>query len=288
MQHYLYTLIRYVPDLDRMEPVNVGVILQGAGRIDVRLSPHAAKRKDIDTQVFGRWRQFFLDEVRGGPAPLFQPEKTSPRFLTYLQQLCEGAVILSRPLVLEVGTATTFDSALGDLYDRLVAPPETTSPAAAHRSTGRFRQVAEARQFAKRGMKKHAHVVIDQKPLWMAYRQVANGRVIAIDKVEVDREIGKTANEIERLPHILDQLPAFLGTGLGRPTRHVLLADILQQPFTDQPDAEFAAMRDDLEAAVERVRKAGSQVLRTVLEAEKLADELDQVLPQVEAAATQE
>lgn len=288
MDHYRYTLIRYVPDLDRMEPINVGVILQGSGRIDVRLSPHAAKRKEIDTQVYRKWRQFFLEEVRGEQARLLQPEKTSPQFLTYLQQLCGGAVLLSRPLVLEVAQGRPFDSVLEDLYIRLVAPPETTSPAAAHRPTGRFRQIAEERQFLKRGMKRHTHVVVNDQPLWMAYRQVANGQIIAIDKVEVDREIGATANEIERLPHILELLPKFFGAGRKLPTRYFLLADVLQQPFTDQPEAEFAAMRDELETAVEQVKKAGGEVLRTVPETESLAAQLDQVLPLLEVGAAQE
>ena len=51
MQDFRYLLVRYVPDRERMEPINVGII-QGAGRIDFRLNPHAARRKEIETVTF--------------------------------------------------------------------------------------------------------------------------------------------------------------------------------------------------------------------------------------------
>ena len=95
-----YMLIRYVPDVERMEPINVGVILQGQGQLDVRLSPHAAKRKDVDTAAFRRWKDFFIEEVKGDPESLFQPEKTSLRFLQNIAELCDGPILLSRPLTL--------------------------------------------------------------------------------------------------------------------------------------------------------------------------------------------
>ncbi len=286
MQTYFYSLIRYVPVMERMEPINVGVILQGEGLVDVRLSPHAAKRKEIDTLVFGKWRQFFLEEIRGDPSPLFQPEKSTPQFLTYLGQLCEGPVILSRPLTLQIAAPRSFSDVLGDLYNRLVAPPETTSPTAARRPTGRFRQITEDRQFLRRGMQRHAHVTIDDRRLWMAYRQVANGQQIAIDKIEVNVEIGKTANEIERMPYVLKNLPSFLQAGNVRPTRYVLLADKMEHAFTDQRTDDFEAMREELESTVEKVKRAGGEVVRTVPEAERLTAELDQVLPRLEACAS--
>lgn len=285
MQEFRYLLIRYIPDADRMEPINVGVILQGAGRVDVRVSPHAAKRKEIDTAVFQQWRRFFLDEIRGESAPLFQPPKMSPQFLTYLAQLCEGSVILTRPLVLATDPVRSFDEALESLYRRLVAPPDITSPVAASRPTGRFRQLTENRDFLKRGMKRHVHLEVDKERFWIAYRQVRNGELIAIDKIEVNTQIGATANEIERLPRILQQLPTFLeGAKAGPSRRFVLLADELKQPFTEQAQAEFEAMQEDLEGVVEKVTKEGGRVLRSVRSAEELADEIDRILPPLPAA----
>jgi len=107
-----------------------------------------------------------------------------------------------------------------------------------------------------------------------------------MDKIEVNVEIGKTANEIERMPHVLENLPSFLQAGGGRPTRYVLLADSMQQPFTDQPIDEFEAMRNELETIVQKVQQVGGEVVRTVPEAERLATELDRLLPQVQACGS--
>jgi hypothetical protein len=279
-QDYRYMLIRYVADRERMEPINVGVILQGAGRIDVRFNKSAANRKVIDTAIFKQWRQFFEDEICGRPTSLFQPEKTSPEFLRYLEGLCEGSIILSRPLALSLQGHRRFEDTLESLYRRLVAPPEVTSTAAAIRPTGRFRQIAEERRFLSRGMKKHAHIQIGVDRLWTAYGQVDNGEHIAFDKVEVNNQISRTVNEIERLPLIVGRLPQFLESQrAGKPTCYSLLVDDLSEPFTHQTLEEFAAMRDDLDRAVEQVAQAGGHVLRSPREVERFADELDRKLP---------
>jgi Protein of unknown function (DUF3037) len=100
MNQYVYSLIRFVPDLERMEPFNVGIILQSPGRIDFRMSPHAAKRKDVNTAVIQKWRSFLEEEIRGEAVPFLQPPKQSPEFLRYLHGLCDQTVTISKPLFL--------------------------------------------------------------------------------------------------------------------------------------------------------------------------------------------
>src|SRR5437763_17103420 len=100
MTELRYALIRFIPDMDRMEPINVGVILQGEGRIEFKLGPHAAKRADVDTQVFQKWRAFLEEEIRGAAVPLLQPPKDSAQFLHYLAGLCEQTVLITRPLAM--------------------------------------------------------------------------------------------------------------------------------------------------------------------------------------------
>ncbi len=281
MLDYYYVLIRYVPDRERMEPVNVGVILQGSGRLEMRFSPHAAKRKDIETTAFRQWKDFFRTEVEGDHMALFQPEKASPAFLRYLEQLCEGPILLSKPLLVSSDPSKEFEEVLESLYCRLVAPPEVVSPTAASRPTGRFRQLAEEHRFLDRGMKRHAHVMVNGGKLWMAYRQALNGEMIVFDKVEAANHIGATSYEIERLPRIKDFLPRFLNARVaGKATRYLLLADQLLTPFTDQSADEFKAMQDDLEVAVEEIAKLGCKVIRTTPDAEAFAEELNERLPQ--------
>lgn len=274
MIDYRYVLVRFVPDPERMEPTNVGVILQGNDRVNVQFSPHAAKRKEIDTEIYNEWKAFFQTEICGDAAPLFQPDRASPKFLQHLEALCGETVVLSRPLLLSVDDSQHFEDVLQSLYRRLVAPCEPETAGAATRPTGRFRQLAEERGFDDRGMKKYAPISVNHDRLWRAYRQVVNGEIIALDKVEVGNRIGETSTEIERLPLIAEKLPSFV----GEKRTHFLLVDQLEQRFTGQTVDEFEAMRDDLESCVERIEKAGGKVIRELSDVDTFADRLDACL----------
>lgn len=276
MADYRYSLIRYVPDMQRMEPSNVGVILQGCGRLDVKLSPHAAKRGDIDTAVFQQWRDFFHAEIKQDAIPLFQPPKTSEQFFRYLRGLCEDTVVLSETLFYQ--SADRFDQVLEQLYDRLVAPPRSTDSLPSNRPSGRFRDIAEEKGFLRRGMKRHAHLFVNNQRLWMPYRQIHNDSIWAIDKVEINTQIGQTANEIERLPTIQQHLATFLGSKSRANPKYYVLADQFERPFSSQDDSEFEAMRDDLERSLECLQKDGANVVRNVEDVEKLATEIDKHL----------
>ncbi|MBI3823920.1 MAG: DUF3037 domain-containing protein [Planctomycetes bacterium] len=279
MFDYRYALIRYVPDAIRMEPINIGIILQSIDRIDFRLNTQASKKGIIDTTTFKRWRGFLDEEILGDAIPLFQPEKTSLQFFSHLQELCDKTVILSRPLTV-AREIDNFDQLLESLYQRLVAPPEPETPESANRPTGVFRQFAEDHKFLHRGMKRHAHVTIGNDRLWMAYRQMHNGAVFAMDKVEVAHRIGETSYEIERLPYIAHHLPRFVEAKIDdKPTEYCLLVDELKEPFTDQSKDEFDAMQEDLERAIEKIKTAGGRILRDRDAAKKLAEEIDQKLP---------
>lgn len=280
MAEYLYALIRYVPDAIRMEPINIGVLLQGPDRLDFKLNVHASKRKDFNTIIFRQWRQFLQDEIKGPTLQLFQPRKTSPDFFIYLAGLCEGSVILSTALYHAAPDELPFDDVMNSLYARLVATPESSSHIDSSRPTGRFREISDARNFLARGMKRHAHVTLGGRKLWMAYRQIDNGELIAIEKVEVAQQMGATANEIERLPRIRESLPEFLGNGPRlKPTRCVILADRLERPFGDQTQDEFNSMRDDLEREIDQLEELGAEVIRSPEAAELLGDEVDHKLP---------
>jgi len=280
MIDFHYSLIRFVADSQRMEPINIGIILQGKDRVGFRLYAHVSRKKGIDAATFQKWRRFFQEEIEGAAVPLFQPAKTSPEFLTYLQELCERTVLLSRPLSVSVDSGN-FDQLLDSLYQRLVAPPEQDVPEAANRPTAIFRQMADERKFVQRGMKKHAHVIVGDQPLWTAYRQVVNGEVMAFDKIEVATRIGETANEIERMPYVADQLSAFVNQTIdGKTTSNFLLVDELRKPFAEQSEDEYAAMAHDLKRVVELISNKGGQIISSPEQAVEFANAVDKKLPE--------
>ena len=278
MKDLRYVLIRYIRDRERMEPLNAGVILQGEGRLDLRLSPHLAKRADVETPVWRKWRKFFEDEVTGDAIPLFQPSRESQQFLRYLEGLCSGTVMLSAPLAVSVDDERDFATVLDSLYQRLVAPPEDAVSGPPNRPTAKFREIAERRKYLTRGMRKGAYITINNRALWMPYRQVENGELIAIDKVEVAKDPNRTGLEIEKLPLVESRLPAFLSAGGVRPTRYFLLVDELTDNFTDQTDHDFKAMRREMEDNAAKIAKVGGRVLRGLKEVQDLADEVDSKL----------
>lgn len=281
MPDYRYNLIRYIPDPDRMEPINIGLILQGQGKIYVRFSPHVAKRNDVNTASFREWKDFLLNEVNGEAVPLFQPPKHSAEFLEYLESLCRGQVRLSKSLELFAPIKRSFDEILEALYLRLVLPPGEPERPEETRPTGAFRQFAKEKRFLDRGMRPHAHVLVEQDRLWIAYRQVLNGEMIAMDKVEVAKQLGQTANEIERLPLIVSKLDRFLRAKVsGKATRYILLADQLEAPFTGQGQREFDLLRKDLDERIAAIKNAGGEIMRSPEEAQNLAAQLDRNLPQ--------
>jgi hypothetical protein len=284
MKEFRYALIRFIRDRERMEPVNAGIILQGDGRIDFKLQPHFARRKDVDTTMWTAWRRFFDHEIHGEAIPLFQPERSSPRFIHYLRELCAENVQISEPLRASTEEGETFESVLESLYDRLAAPPDDEQRATARRPTARFKELAENGQFLRRGMKKSAFVQVNQERLWHAFRQVENGLHIAIDKVEVGLELHLTATEIQTLQLVTEKLPRFLRRPNVRGTKYILIADPLERPFTDQSEEDFIDMQKLLSQYQEKIAAVGGHIARTVEEVSAISTEIEHSLPPLATA----
>ena len=278
-----YALIRFIPDAARMEPVNFGVVLQGCGRIDFKLNPNFARRKEVETPVYQQWHKFLEEEIRGEPMPPFQPRKDSVEFLTHLANLCEHTVSMSKPLFVAAQADESFQDVIESLFTKLVLPPDQLrpKPGSQSRPTSHFRRVESKKQFRRRGMKEHPYVPHSGDKRWNAYRQLLNGENIVIDKVEVGKQVGLTADEIQKLASGVEPfLARFLkSTSSEMPTCYYLLADEITEKFTDQTDDDFHAMQVELEHVVQAVRNGGGVVLQSVEAVESLTRMIDEKLP---------
>ena len=47
-----YQILRYIPDLKRMEPRNFGVILQTDDRTEAKMNTNFARKQVVDTEAF--------------------------------------------------------------------------------------------------------------------------------------------------------------------------------------------------------------------------------------------
>ncbi len=121
MVEYRFSVIRFVPDMLRMEPLNIGIVLQSANRTDFKLNPDASSQLGIDASIYLEWQAFLTEEIRGIPRAKFQPCRTTPEFLRYLAELCSGPILLSESLVHQSQVDSSFGQVMDALYQRLVA-----------------------------------------------------------------------------------------------------------------------------------------------------------------------
>jgi hypothetical protein len=149
-RQYLYQIIRYVADLRRMEPRNIGVIAQGGLQVSLRLWTRfrpGDEKPDFDFANFRKWREFFEAEVNGPQIALFQPPRHSPAFLEYLQSRCKGNYIVTSPLHISMQT-DNIQEVTDYLYQSLVrSPDEEHEPA--DQPVRRFREQLQAKKLHK-------------------------------------------------------------------------------------------------------------------------------------------
>jgi hypothetical protein len=112
-----------------MEPQNIGIILQGPFNVVSKVWTHfrpLGEKPDFDYANFRKWREFFDDEISGPQISMFQPAKTDPLFLEYLQTRCKGNYILTRPLTI-VMQSEEIEEVRDYLYGRLVRSSDSDS-----------------------------------------------------------------------------------------------------------------------------------------------------------------
>lgn len=146
-KEYKYQIIRYVPDLKRMEPQNIGVVVQDVDGASCKLWTHfrpLGDRPDFDYQNFRKWREFFEMEVNGPQIEMFQPPRHSEEFLEYLQSRCKGNYTITRPLHAVMETSDLED-VRDELYQMLVRSPEEEEKPA-KQPVKRFKQQLEKKK----------------------------------------------------------------------------------------------------------------------------------------------
>lgn len=122
---YRYVILRYIPDLMRMEPRNVGVIVQSdegiVHQIHGRFVPESLSDRGEARASFRAWREWFDHELHARIAHALVPKRTSEAYLSYLASRCTGNYQLTEPL--RVQAEVDLNGAAGFLCSRLVLTP---------------------------------------------------------------------------------------------------------------------------------------------------------------------
>jgi hypothetical protein len=294
---FLYQLIRFIPDLERMEPRNLGVIVQGGGEIDVKLNRHATKWSDAKghAETVRKWFGYFEGEIKGFisgqtdiliPIPIetLMPDRGSERFLDYLMKQATGQIRVSRPFVMEYRTEKPLNAVIDELYRKLVsadAEPEGTveEKAAVRKSiAGKFSQLSHNKHFRERGLVENGHVMLPEGVSRVSYRHFKNGDLNLIEKVEFNDNAFMTGLEINNLLLLLREKRI---KSFGEDIKLTILLEPFCE-FPKMPAEENKAFLKDREEIGSRALEQGAKIIEDVESVSVFVLDLDKYLPKMQ------
>lgn len=278
---YLYQIIRYVPDLRRMEPQNIGVLVQGESRITLRLWTHfrpLGDKPDFDYANFRKWREFFDAEINGPQIKMFQPSRERPEFLEYLQSRCKGNYILTRPLHVAMNS-DNIEGVRDYLYQTLVRSPEE-EPQPAEQPVIRFKERLQAKKLDRHPLLHRDEYVTlrgEDSELFRWYydkNHGSNERVL-IDTVQWLGRIRYTQFELE---HVLNAASKIRNASF--PAQFIVVMDEVAPPSELAKDATKRLYENYLKGK-ETLKQLSDEVVSSVSDSEQLVSRIETDLEQL-------
>ncbi|HSB08807.1 MAG TPA: DUF3037 domain-containing protein [Blastocatellia bacterium] len=272
---FLYQIIRYVPDLRRMEPKNIGVIVQGQSALKLRLWAHfrpGDDKPDFDYANFRKWREFFEEEVNGPQIALFQPPRHSPEFLEYLQSRCRGNYIVTRPLHVAMRT-DNIEEVTQHLYETIVRSPEE-EPEPAEQPVRRFRERLEARKLHKNPLlRRDEYVALPSGEAelfhWQYNKNHGSDELVLIEPVQWLGKIRLTQLELE---HVLSAAKKIRETNF-----HAHLIVVMDQVVPPSERAKDATKRlyENYVEGMKILKQESDEVISKVEQTEHLVNRIE-------------
>jgi len=269
-QPYLYQIIRYVPDLRRMEPQNIGVIVQGKDETKCRLWTHfrpSGDKPNFDFSNFRKWRNFFETEINGPQIKLFQPPRQSPKFLEYLQSRCKGNYILTRPLHLTMRTSD-IEEVTETLYQTLVKSPEE-EPEPSELPVRSFREQLQEKRLDRNPLfrrDEYLNLPNGQTELfhWQYVKNHGSNQKILIDKVQWLGRIRLTQLELEHVLIAVKKVRENMSSA-----RLIVIMDPLDPPSRHAKDST-KRLYENYQNGKNVLANDCDEVVSTVVDTEKL------------------
>jgi hypothetical protein len=280
-QEYLYQIIRYIPDLRRMEPQNIGVLVQGESGVTCRLWTHfrpLGDKPDFDYSNFRKWREFFELEVNGPQINMFQPTRESPEFLEYLQSRCKGSYTVTRPLHVAMETSR-IEEVRDYLYDTLVRSPEEEHEPA-EQPVRRFREELQSRKLNRnRYLRRDEYLVLPNGDAqlfhWQYHKNHGSDEQVLIEPVQWLDKIRITQLELD---HVLSAAKKVRDSKLR--AHIVVVMDEVAAPSRFAKDSTKRLYENYLEGK-KRLRKLSDEVVANASESEKLVSRIESDLKEL-------
>lgn len=279
---FRYQILRYIADLRRMEPENIGIIIQDANqdanKVSCRFHTHHGLRRGFDYGNYRRWREFFQEEINGPPVPVFQPPRSSIEFLHYLQERCSGNYSLTRPLELVLDTGD-LEIAETYLFQTLVLKADdkektATQPVQKLRSELKQRQILIHPAFKRKELFK-ANGLTELVEYQYLRNHGANLPVI-IQPVQILSDISRTINALERAEAIVAHIRN------AKVRAHVsVVVDEIPAPSPDDSDARKWSL-EQIQEGKQKMRSQDVEVVDSTPKTIQLADSIEKDLREIE------
>jgi hypothetical protein len=278
---YLYQIIRYVPDLRRMEPQNIGVVVQGQFGVTCRIWTHfrpLGDKPDFDYGNFRKWREFFEAEINGPQIGMFQPPRQSPDFLEYLQSRCKGNYIVTRPLHIEMQEQDD-EEVTKYLYEMLVRSPEE-EPEPAEQPVRRFREQLQSKKLDRNPfLRRDEYVILPSGEAelfhWQYERNHGSNTKVLIEPVQWLDRIRFTQLELD---HVLSAAKKLRQSKLR--AHLVVVMDEVTPPSKLAKDSTKRLYENYLEGK-KSLQKLSDEVISRAVESEELVFQIEKDLKEL-------
>jgi hypothetical protein len=261
-----------------MEPQNIGVVVQSDSEVACRIWSYfrpLGDKPDFDYGNFRKWREFFEAEVTGPQIKMFQPPRTSPEFLEYLQSRSRGNYIVTAPLRFAM-PAENIEEVKNYLFKILVRAPEEDSEPA-EQPVRRFREQLQARKLHRNpNLRQDEYITLPNGESelfhWQYQRNHGSNTRVLIEPVQWLDKIRLTQLELE---HVLSA--AHKIRELKFPAHLVVVMDEVAPPSKLAKDSTKRLYENYLEGK-ETLQLLTDEVVVNALESEELVFRIEQDL----------
>ena len=278
-----YQILRYIADLRRMEPENIGIVVQSAAGVSCRFQTHLGSRRGFDHDNYRRWREFFETEINGPAVPLFQPQRNSLEFLKYLQERCSGNYSLTRPLELMMETSE-LKSAENYLFGTLVLKPEETQKSVRQPVQKLRRELTERKILNHFAFHTKELFTTNGLTEFVEYFYIRNHDAnlpVIIQPVQILPDISRTINAMERA----EALVANLRGAKVRAEVSVVVDEIPAPSFNDSDTKKWAF--DRIQKGKKQLLNQDVEIVDSTRETVQLADTIERDLNEIEMHSPQ-
>ncbi|SRR6266404_220470 len=280
-QDYLYQIIRYIPDLRRMEPQNIGILVQSESGITCRLWTRfrpLGDKPDFDYANFRKWREFFELEINGPQIKMFQPPRESREFLEYLQSRCKGNYTVTRPLHVAM-EANHIDQVRDYLYETLVRSSDDEHEPA-EQPVRRFREQLQSRKLNRnRYLHRDEYLILPNGDAqlfhWQYHKNHGSDKQVLIEPVQWLDKIRLTQLELE---HVLSAAKKLRDSKLR--AQLIVIMDEVAPPSKFAKDATIRLYENYLDGK-RTLKQLSDEVVTNASESEELVARIESDLKEL-------